>query len=79
MARESGGHEATIGVWISVFVIIAGTIIGGIALIYWNWPLFWVGSGMIVGGSIGAAFAGIMETVSEFGPVPTAEGEHSSA
>ena len=68
MARESGGHEATIGVWIAVFVIIAGTIIGGIALIEWVWPLFWVGTGLTVAGSIGAWLAGIMESVSEFGP-----------
>jgi hypothetical protein len=68
MARESGGHEATLAVWIAVFVIIAGTIIGGIALIYWNWPLFWVSVGMIVAGAIVAWLAGIMDSVSEFGP-----------
>jgi hypothetical protein len=68
MARESGGHEATLAVWIATFVIIAGTIIGGIALIEWMWPLFWVGTALTVGGSIAAWLAGIMESVSEFGP-----------
>jgi uncharacterized membrane protein YfcA len=79
MARESGGHEATIGVWIATFVIIAGTIVGGIALIYWNWPLFWVGVGMFIGGCIGAWLAGIMESVSEFGPGTASDSEQPAA
>ena len=74
MARESGGHEATLGVWIATFVIIAGTIVGGIALIEWNWPGFWIGTGLFVAGCAGAYFAGIMENVSEFGS-PAMEGD----
>jgi hypothetical protein len=79
MARESGGHEATIGVWIATFVILAGTIMGGIALIYWNWPLFWTGVGLFVAGALGAWLAGIMENVSEFGPGPGSDSEQSTA
>jgi hypothetical protein len=79
MARESGGHDATVGVWIATFVIIAGTIMGGIALVFWNWPLFWVGVALFVGGSIGAWLLGIMETVSEFGPAPGGDSEQSAA
>ena len=79
MARESGGHEATVAVWIAVFVIIAGVIRGGIALIDWNWPLCWVGTGLTGGGSIGACFAGIMDSVSEFGPSPTTNPDNSAA
>jgi hypothetical protein len=48
-------------------VIIVGTILGGIALIYWNWPLFWVGVGLFVLGSVGGYFSGIMDAVTEFG------------
>ncbi|HVY09397.1 MAG TPA: hypothetical protein VHB18_04560 [Mycobacteriales bacterium] len=56
-------------------MIIAGTIVGGIALIEWNWPGFWVGIGLFVGGSIWAWLAGIMESVSEFGPGPAQQSE----
>jgi hypothetical protein len=73
MASESSGHDASPAVWAATFVIIAGTIVGGIALIEWNWPAFWVGVGLTVGGSIWAWLAGIMESVSEFGTGP----EHS--
>jgi hypothetical protein len=69
MAGESGGgHGATAGVWAAVAVIIAGSIIGGIALIEWVWWLFYVGVGLIVLGCVGAFFAGIMDSVSEFSP-----------
>jgi hypothetical protein len=70
MAGESGGHDVAPAIWVATFVVIAGTIIGGIALIEWNWPIFWVGIGLFVAGSIGGYFAGIMEAVTEFGPAP---------
>jgi hypothetical protein len=67
MASESSGHDASAAIWTATFVIIAGTIVGGIALIEWNWIAFWIGVGLTVGGSIWAWLAGIMESVSEFG------------
>ncbi|HVV13694.1 HGxxPAAW family protein [Amycolatopsis sp.] len=67
MAGQSGGHNASLAIWLTVYVAIAGTIVGGIALIYWNWPLFWVGIGLFVLGCLAGYFAGIMEAVSEFG------------
>jgi hypothetical protein len=69
MAGEAGGgHGATTGVWIATAVIIAGTIIGAVALIEWVWPLFWIGVGLVVAGCIGGYFANIMDMVSEYGP-----------
>ncbi|MGN6475441.1 MAG: hypothetical protein ACTHK4_17570 [Mycobacteriales bacterium] len=70
MASDSSGHDVAPGIWVATFVIIAGTIVGGIALIEWNWPAFWVGVALTVGGSIWAWLAGIMESVTEFGPGP---------
>ena len=70
MTGQSGGHDASAAIWVATFVIIAGTIVGGIALIEWNWPAFWIGVGLFVAGCIGAFFSGIMEAVSEFGPAP---------
>jgi hypothetical protein len=78
MAGESGGgHGATTSVWIATGAIIAGSIIGGIALIEWIWPLFWVGVGLMVAGCIGGYFANIMDMVTEFSPAPVAEIDHS--
>lgn len=75
MAEESIDHNAPVAVWVAVVVIIAGTIIGGIALIEWNWPVFWVGIGLFVVGSIGAMLAGIMDAVDEFVPPTPADAE----
>jgi hypothetical protein len=74
MAGDSGGgHGATTGVWIVTAVIMIGTILGGIALVIWNWPLFWVGVGLMVAGCIGAYFANIMDMVTEYSPAPSRE------
>jgi fatty acid desaturase len=62
------GHGASGAAWAATVVIIVGTIVGGIALIYWNWLMFWIGVGLFVAGSIGGYFAGIMESVTEFTP-----------
>jgi hypothetical protein len=61
-------HNTTWRAWAACGVIMGGTIVGGVALIVWMWPLFWVGVAMFIGGSIAAALAGVMEQVSEFGP-----------
>ncbi len=78
MAEETAGHDASIGIWISVFVTIAGTIVGGIGLIEWIWPMFWVGIAMFVGGLGAGALLGIMEAVDEFIPAPAPEAPHSA-
>lgn len=65
-----GGHGATTGVWIATAVIMIGTIVGGIGLIEWIWPLFWVGAGLMVAGGLAGYFTNIMDAVSEFGPEP---------
>jgi hypothetical protein len=68
MAADSGGgHGANLGVWIAVALIIAGSIVGGIALIEWVWPVFWVGVALMVVGCVLAYFNDIMSAVSEFG------------
>jgi hypothetical protein len=68
MAADTGsGHDAPLHVWLAVFVIIAGCIMAGIALIEWVWPIFWVGVGLMVAGVLWAGLGGIMTYVSEFG------------
>jgi hypothetical protein len=76
MAGDSGGgHGATTGVWIVTAVIMIGTILGGVALIIWNWPLFWVGIGLLVAGGIGGYLTGIMDMVTEYAPATPRETE----
>lgn len=62
-----GGHGAKLGSWLACLVMLIGTIVGGIALIYWNWPVFWVGVGVFVLGVIFARVVNIMDDVTEYG------------
>jgi fatty acid desaturase len=66
--NKVSGHGANAAAWIACAVIMVGTVVGGIALIIWNWPLFWTGVGLFVVGGIGGYFAGIMDSVSEYAP-----------
>lgn len=53
--------------WFAATVIVIGFIVGGVAIIYWNWPIFWIGVGITVIGSIFGAAVGIMNEVTEYG------------
>jgi hypothetical protein len=69
MAGESGGgHGATTAVWIATAVIMVGVVVGGIALIEWVWPVFWIGVGLMVAGVAAGYFSHIMDMVSEYTP-----------
>jgi hypothetical protein len=68
VAGNPGGHGAKLGSWIACLVILAGFVVGGVALIVWNWPLFWIGGvGVIVAGCVFARAVNIMEDVTEYG------------
>jgi hypothetical protein len=62
-----GGHGASIKSWVACAIIVAGFIVGGIAMIVWNWPMFWAGVGIVVVGCVFARAVHIMEDVSEYG------------
>jgi hypothetical protein len=64
-----GGHGATTGVWIVTAVIMIGTVLAGISMIFWwlSWG-FWIGVALIVGGGIGGYFTHIMDMVTEYAP-----------
>ena len=62
---STGGPHASFGSWIACLIIIAGFVVGGIAMIVWNWPLFWVGVGVTVIGCVVAGAVGIMDDVME--------------
>jgi hypothetical protein len=62
-----GGHGAKVGSWVACLVMLVGTIVGGLALVYWNWPVFWAGVGVFVVGVIFARVVNIMDDVTEYG------------
>ncbi|HTW21471.1 MAG TPA: HGxxPAAW family protein [Mycobacteriales bacterium] len=73
MAGEStGGHGATPVVWVATAMMMVGVVVGGIALIEWIWPIFWIGVGITVAGGVVGYFGRIMDMVTEYAP-PTPE------
>jgi fatty acid desaturase len=62
-----GGHGASLGSWLVCLVILVGFVLGGVALIIWNWPMFWVGVAVAVVGMVLGRVVGIMEDVTEYG------------
>jgi hypothetical protein len=41
-------HGRTPAAWAGSTIALIAIIIGGIALILWNWPMFWVGVALLV-------------------------------
>jgi hypothetical protein len=62
-----GGHGAKLGSWLACLVMMVGFTLGGVAVVLWNWPMFWVGVGIFVLGGIIARAVGIMDDVTEYG------------
>lgn len=67
MAGNTGGPHASFGSWMACLIIIAGFAVGGVAMIVWNWPMFWIGVGVVVVGCVVARAVGIMDDVLEYG------------
>lgn len=74
-----GGHGASMKSWLAATVIVIGFVVGGVAIIYWNWPIFWVGVGIVVVGSILGAAVGIMNEVTEYGGGSAGGGDPQSS
>ena len=74
-----GGHGATLKSWLASLVILAGFVVGGVALVVWNWTLFWVGVAIFVIGCIVAWAVGIMNDVTEYGGGGTGHDPASSS
>jgi hypothetical protein len=53
--------------WVAATIIVIGFVVGGVAIIVWNWPIFWVGVGIVVVGAVMGAAVGIMDEVTEYG------------
>jgi hypothetical protein len=61
-------HNTTPAMWACVATIAGGTVVSGIALIEWIWPMFWVGIAMMVLGAAVAWRVDIMSAVSVWTP-----------
>ncbi|MCM3885997.1 hypothetical protein [Frankia sp. R82] len=58
---ETGHHKANRGSWLAVFLIIAGFVVGAVALPLASTPLWIVTAVLLVGGAAIALAARIME------------------
>ncbi|HTW20098.1 MAG TPA: hypothetical protein VME70_07810 [Mycobacteriales bacterium] len=71
-------HAATRWQWAAVTIIGLGSVVGGIALIEWNWPLFWTAVGFMVAGVLLAWRLHIMDAVSVWSPPPEPTAPHTT-
>ena len=78
-SNTGGGHGASMKSWVAATIIVIGFIVGGVAIIYWNWPVFWAGVGVAVVGCVLAAAVGIMDEVTEYGGGTAGGGDPESA
>jgi hypothetical protein len=76
---SGGGHGASMRSWLVCLVIVAGFVVGGLALVFWNWPVFWAGVGIVVVGSLMGWAVNIMDEVTEYGGGHSAGGDPSSS
>jgi hypothetical protein len=65
--NAGAGQHASLGSWVACLIIIAGFALGGVAMIVWNWPMFWIGVGVVVVGCVVARAVNIMDDVTEYG------------
>jgi hypothetical protein len=45
-------HGRTLAAWIGTTIALVAFILGGIAVVIQNWPLFWISAGLLVLGLI---------------------------
>jgi hypothetical protein len=58
MTDQHEDHGSTPAAWTTVIIVVLAFIVSTLALILGNWPLFWVGVGMVVlGGVVGKVMA----------------------
>lgn len=50
--RSEVHHGNTPAAWVTVVIIALAFVLGTLAVILANWPLFWVAAGMVVVGAI---------------------------
>jgi hypothetical protein len=67
------GHGNTPAAWTAVTIMLIGFVIGAIAVIMLNWPLFWIGGVAVV--VLGAIVGKVMQMMGMGQPLPTEQEE----
>jgi hypothetical protein len=58
MSDQKDDHGSTPAAWTTVVIIIVAFIVSTLSLVLGNWPLFWVGVGLVfLGGVVGKVMA----------------------
>ena len=53
-------HGRTLAAWIGTTLALVAFILGGIAVVIQNWPLFWISAGLLVLGLIATKVLQVM-------------------
>jgi hypothetical protein len=53
-------HGSTPAAWTAVAIIMIAFVVGTLAIILGNWPMFWVGAGLVVVGAIAGKVMSMM-------------------
>ena len=53
-------HGSTPAAWTAVIIIALAFVVGTLAVILGNWPMFWVGVGMVVLGAVAGKVLSMM-------------------
>jgi hypothetical protein len=66
--RSRNEHGNTPAGWTAVIIMVVGFVVGAIAVIQLNWPLFWIGGvGVVV---LGAIVGKVMQMMGMGQPLP---------
>ncbi|MDA3021289.1 MAG: hypothetical protein O2943_01235 [Actinomycetota bacterium] len=63
---KHGHHGSTPAAWTTVVIICIAFLVGTLAVMLGNWPMFWVGAALVV---VGAIVGKIMQTAG-LGTIP---------
>ena len=74
-AEAHDDHGSTPAAWTAVVIITIAFTVGTVAIILANWPLFWVGVGLVV---VGAIVGRIMQAMG-LGKKPAKQAAHEPA
>jgi hypothetical protein len=53
-------HGSTPAAWTAVAIIMIAFVVGTLAIVLGNWPMFWVGAGLVVVGAIAGKVMSMM-------------------
>lgn len=62
MSSSGEDHGSTPAAWTAVAIITIAFVVGTLAIILGNWPLFWVGAALVV---VGALVGKVMQRMSK--------------